>query len=761
MKKCILALTCLIPMLLWGQKPVQQSAFELYPDEAEASELVPGMRLSTETGIPLLLFGEAWPTQGADPQARALQFLQSRQQLFQWLPTFPQDLQLSHSRTSPAGTGLRFAQYYKGIPVYQAEIVVQLDLLNRVTWVANTYKTRLGDLETNPIISEKQALDLARTHISMQDTPYLQTSQLMVYARHDLADLVYQVVIGSGNPLGEWEILVDAQNGTILKCASLAYHASPDGHHDLSGLVGNPYPLFQAQSILQAQATGTGVAFDTDPLATANATYGGNYVDNNDASNAQLQAEVQAVTLNNITFSGGNHSLVGPYAEIRDFEAPNRGLFAQASSNFNFNRNANGFEAVNCYYHIDQSMRYINLTLGISCMPFSYSGGVRYDPHGLNGADNSHFLGGSSQIAFGEGGVDDAEDSDVILHELGHGIHYWITGGSLSQVNGLSEGSGDYWAASYKRSLGNWTSGDAPYQWVFGWDGHNPFWGGRITNYGASYPGGLVGQIHTDGQIWSTCMMKIWDAIGKTQTDRAFLEGLALTNSSSSQFDAALAVQTASINMGYPPNEITTLTTILQGCGYGIPNFFSADLTAFTATRLSPALVALDWETASESRNKGFYLERKFDYETEFTELVFVEGLGNSPTGKKYFQTDANSYSGTTFYRLKQTDADGEVNYSDTEEVTGEDVHQFRAVISPNPSTGHPFLNLAGLVPGEPVQITVRALNGRQLWQSISQPDQTSLRLQIPAELQLRSGIYFYEVNQNGKHLSGKFSKIN
>ena len=49
-------------------------------------------------------------------------------------------------------------------------------------------------------------------------------------------------------------------------------------------------------------------------------------------------------------------------------------------------------------------------------------------------------------INFGEGGVDDAEDADVILHELGHGIHDWITNGSLSQVDGLSEGMADYWA---------------------------------------------------------------------------------------------------------------------------------------------------------------------------------------------------------------------------------------------------------------------------------------------------------------------------
>ena len=91
-------------------------------------------------------------------------------------------------------------------------------------------------------------------------------------------------------------------------------------------------------------------------------------------------------------------------------------------------------------------MRYMNLTLGVTVHPTAYPGGVQYDPHGLNGVDNSHYTSGPEQLAFGEGGVDDDEDADVIVHELGHGIHDWVTNNGLSQVQGLSEGLGDYFA---------------------------------------------------------------------------------------------------------------------------------------------------------------------------------------------------------------------------------------------------------------------------------------------------------------------------
>jgi len=226
---------------------------------------------------------------------------------------------------------------------------------------------------------------------------------------------------------------------------------------------------------------------------------------------------------------------------------------------------------VNTYYHIDNTMRWLNTTLGLNIEPYQYPGGVQFDPSGFNGADNSHYLSGSGRLAFGEGGVDDAEDADVIVHELGHGLHDWVTSGGLSQVNGLSEGTGDYIAGSYSRARGHWTSANAAYFWTFNWDGHNPFWAGRILNTTAVYPGGLTGQIHTDGQIWATANMKIWDDIGREKADKAFWSGLALTNSGTNQNDAANAIFTASGTLGYTFEERTAIRNRFVAAGYTIP----------------------------------------------------------------------------------------------------------------------------------------------------------------------------------------------
>jgi len=112
---------------------------------------------------------------------------------------------------------------------------------------------------------------------------------------------------------------------------------------------------------------------------------------------------------------------------------------------------------------------------------------------------------------------------------------------------------------------------------MFKWDGHNEFWDGRITNYNAKYPGGLVGVIHTDGQIWSTCNMKIWDAIGRMKSDRAHFVGLSATNSATNQDDAAIAISLAAVDLGYSPDELSEIKRIYKDCGYSVSSDICGD----------------------------------------------------------------------------------------------------------------------------------------------------------------------------------------
>ncbi len=541
-----------------ASKPTPAAPAEMIPNGAETTETV-YQSIDRESGKPMALYQVNYPVTGATPEEMARDYLRANATVLHLQDPMLTDLVHRVTRQSLSGDTVRFTQLVAGVPVYQGEIVVHISPARQVTYVSNQYQPTAVSVPTTPGITADTARQTAFAYLQAQGETRLDKTQLVVYVQQGTPQLAYQVRVISAAPLGDWELLIDAQTGNLLKVDNLA-HNQDDTDSQADG----------SEAIL---VDGTGNIFNADPLSSAHTTYGSpGFTDGNDANTTELTGELMNVTLQDIQFSGGMHTLIGPYAHIQDFESPFYGLFSQVSSDFSYNRFDNAFEAVMTYYHIDDSMRYINETLGIPLTPFQYSGGVRFDPHGLNGADNSHYLPGSGQVSFGEGGVDDNEDADVIWHELGHGLHDWLTNGSLSQVNGLSEGFGDYWAQSHSRILNQWTTADAQYHWVFNWDGHNPFWNGRITNYPGHYPEDLTGQIHTDGQIWSTCLMGIWDEIGRERLDTAVLEGLSMTNSTTNQSQAANAVYQAAIDMNYAYAELLAMNSRFAACGYTMPD---------------------------------------------------------------------------------------------------------------------------------------------------------------------------------------------
>ena len=496
-----------------------------------------------------------------------------------WLETNKNDLSIQEnhtldmqfSRASLSGETFRFYQMMNGVQVFNAEVTVHVSNNKEVTFHASTYDASIETINTNPTVSNTQALEIALSNLNVEASDIInQNSKLFIIKNNENTALVRRVFVQAYSKTGAWEVMVDAQSGAVISSKDVAFY-----YHGDKDKVKSEKVKQENMSAKMMMATGSAMIFDTDPLTATTSAYGGQYADNNDATNASLDAARTAVTLLDIELVAGNYRLKGPYTEIAELSLPNKGLFIQPTSNFEFNRQQDGFEAANVYYHTDKSMRYINIDLGITLAPFQNGGVIRFDPHGANGGDNSYYTTGT--LNFGEGCVDDGEDADVILHELGHGLHDWITNGGLSQVNGLSEGSGDYWANSYKRSLGQWSASDPARNFVFGWDGHNNCWNGRTTIYSNSYPSGLGGGIHAEGQIWASALMEIWEIVGREKTDKAFLEGLGMTNSGTNQQSAAFAVRQAAIDMGaaggYNCADIQAFTDRFTARGYNLPAY--------------------------------------------------------------------------------------------------------------------------------------------------------------------------------------------
>ena len=583
-----LALTLLAPCVL-AQKPVERSPLEIGEDFVEPTVAAGNAFVRASDGAPRQMAGLNAAVTPGTPEAMAREYLAGASAT---LRVAAPNLRHRLTRTGRAGHTVRFTQMVGDVPVYGAETVVNIDPQNRVQFVINGARDDVY-VDTTPALDGPAARALAFDHLGMTGTLLLDETELVVYPMADGAHLAWRVrvVPGMGEPNGDWETFVDAKAGDLLRVAerTLYHHAEGGGAEQGGGGSeggGEDPPGALIPTVASPRAMmrvdGTAMVFDPDPLTRTGSVYGGGYVDgtgtnavcNNDpddptcdADTPELTAARVMVSLPNILFDGTNYHLEGDYAAIRELEAPNQGLFEQATPDWDDTRHDPAFEGATVYYLIDTFMRYINEDLGISVMPFQYSGGVRFDPHGLGGQDNSHYTG-AGILAFGEGCVDDSEDGDVIIHELGHGIHDWLTSGGLSNGDGLSEGFGDYVANSYTRSLGLLAPTDPEYYWIFKWDGHNPCWGGRTSNYSATYPAGPPP--HTRGQHWSTSNMRIWDELGRERTDTAVFEGLAMTSGSTTQPQAAQAVLQAAANMGYTEAELTIMVGHYNTQGYNV-----------------------------------------------------------------------------------------------------------------------------------------------------------------------------------------------
>jgi Zn-dependent metalloprotease len=516
--------------LIFGQKPKNDNKFEI-PNNSNSPEkkiYKQNTVVRENDGVTITLYGVSEEGEGNTPEDKVLNFLEKKATLFGLPKNFKQDLTYHATSKGPAGTVVRYRQNYKKIPVEGSEITVTLDNNGTIVSVLNGYKLINKDISIIPKKNVAFATDKLNKHFGIKTKHKFFKNDLFIVFQKNLPILAHKINLICEEAIGDWQGFINDETGDIIEVKDIASYQS-------------------------------GNIFNPDPLSYAKATYGsGGYIDNNDENSSDLQARLLNVSLSGMKFANGLYQLEGNYAKITDDEAPYKGLFSQPSSYFNFNRKDDGFEAVMCYYFIEKSMNYLN-TLGITVTPYqSASGGkIKFDPHGLNGSDNSYYVKSTGALIFGEGGVDDAEDADVVIHELGHGIHDWITNGGLSNADGLSEGTGDYWAQSYSRSLLNqWPSTNPAYHWVFNWDGHNPFWAGRATNDTRFYTQTVAAGIHDRGQIWATAMMRIFDGIGRTKSDKVLWEGLRMTNSLSTQEEAAAKVYQAALNMNYSWNEL-------------------------------------------------------------------------------------------------------------------------------------------------------------------------------------------------------------
>jgi hypothetical protein len=248
--------------------------------------------------------------------------------------------------------------------------------------------------------------------------------------------------------------------------------------------------------------------------------------DQKDADSAVPAAAYHTVQLTNLDGSG---FLNGDWATV----VSETGNPAYSPTNtFAYTRSQDEFEQVMTYYWITEAQKYLqSLGFGVTRR------GIDNQPQRIRinqlGYDNSFETDHPTlEVRFGKGGVDDAEDAEVILHEYGHAIHSSQNFSFASEEAGaISEGFGDYWAVTVSdvvsKALG--VPEREPLPCVADWDSvsytSGPVHCLRRVDRDLHYPADLNGEVHHDGQIWSRALWDIRNALGNRKADTIILQG--------------------------------------------------------------------------------------------------------------------------------------------------------------------------------------------------------------------------------------------
>jgi hypothetical protein len=316
---------------------------------------------------------------------------------------------------------IRYAQYLNGLPVLGAGIHASADLARAsVTRVENTVDDDVVDapdpadaksLEVvtpavlKPFETEfgsaqlagatlSYLRDLERPAVPEKDYPTASVELLSTGVRPDgRLHLVYDARVETSEPFEQFRVVVDAISGRVRFIELVGKYVAATGQVFL------PDPVSESDS---GTLSSTSTAATLDPFR-------------------------HTVTMEVNAASGGFFRLEGDWFRCVDWDAPTFAVPAEAAANFSYKTYPSDrrFLNVNAYHWLDSFARYLrilaNPTLNAAMAR------VDVDAQGFSGADNSQWVPGTpNRIRFGEGGVPDAADFGVVIHEYLHGVFQFL-----------------------------------------------------------------------------------------------------------------------------------------------------------------------------------------------------------------------------------------------------------------------------------------------------------------------------------------------
>lgn len=483
-----------------------------------------------QTKVPRRIYDINEPESEGQPREIAEQFLARIAGDLKIKPDLS-ELRFDEVRPSILGNHVLFQQQHDGLPISGAWVRVDVDPKGKVYNVQNDLvpepavkKSAQSGAMAPPVISEEQAKTraLAATGSTSAGPHTVYSSEEVAYPVDGVPRRAWKVVVVGQAVPGEWKVYIDANDGSVLGIVKLL----KDAH---------------------------GRVFDPNPCVVLNDTT------LHDTS-VIVDAAYSVVELKGLDGSG---HLDGPF--VSTSITPSR--VTRADGEFLFDRSQQGFKEVMVYFHLDRVQRYIQ-DLGFTNVlnkPIKVNVVGRTD-------DNSDYSPVTKALEFGTGGVDDAEDAEVVLHEYGHAIQdNQVPGfGATSEGGAMGEGFGDYLAASFFADRKPARLQDCIASWdATSYSGDNPPSLRRLDS-NKKYPRDMVHEVHADGEIWSACLWQIRKALGGRTADKLVIAHHSLLTPHSGFEDAANALITTDGQLNGGRN-VATITDVFVRRGI-LPN---------------------------------------------------------------------------------------------------------------------------------------------------------------------------------------------
>ncbi|MBI2205836.1 MAG: M36 family metallopeptidase [Candidatus Rokubacteria bacterium] len=564
----------------------------------------------------------------ADAVARA--FMRTHAAAFGWHPTL---VDLRHMRVL-AGPGIlsaRFVQVHRELPVDPGEVVVNVDRAGRVHAVYSQYQhevpatldpaqARVDRLQAREVVARllRRFADkelTARLIVYRQrshDRPpvirsrrphpvraaFVRTARRILdrhpRPRNGRYLLAWDVRVTTDRPLSRWRVLVDAVDGHVI-----------DVRDEM------------------AYAKGAGKVFDPNPIVTS-----GDPGLVTASSTARVNAERVAVALRRLhpRASDGAYRLDGAWVRMQELDPPPHAEPKSVSGRFVYGWRNRKFRDVMAYFHIDRFREYLRHDLQLETVAdFS----VRVDAHALCGEDLS--MAAPDRIVFGEGGIPDATDAMVILHEYGHVVQDSINPGLATgnHQSGLSEGFPDFLAAVYyddKHARPAVTRGR-----MFSWNDSAAGRAGSRRTY--DRPDRFDGRAWADasaydkGAIWCSAMFELYRKLGGDSAiaaTRAAARDLAIRLHVSAHF--GLPTEGATVTQAV--QQLEAADTQLHGWRYP-PGLHVKVIRDTFARRGAPGYARLPVDVYIDARRGGGYGSVSGD--DAFDEILWLDTLDAGP----------------------------------------------------------------------------------------------------------------------------------